>query len=36
LLVNATVAAARQVYMERDKNISFDIVFAFTTVKAFA
>ena len=34
--VNATVAAARRVYLERDKNISFDIVFAFTTVKAFA
>ena len=34
--VNATVAAARRVYLERDKNISFDIVFAFTTVKALA
>ena len=34
--INATVAAARRVYLERDKNISFDIVFAFTTVKAFA
>ena len=33
---NATVAAARRVFLERDKNISFDIVFAFTTVKAFA
>ena len=34
--VNATVAAARRVFLERDRNISFDIVFAFTTVKAFA
>jgi Homeobox KN domain len=34
--VNATVAAARGVYLEHDKNISFDVVFAFTTVKAFA
>ena len=34
--INATVAAARRVYLERDRNISFDIVFAFTTVKAFA
>ena len=34
--VDATVAAARRVYQERDKNISFDVVFAFTTVKAFA
>jgi len=34
--VNATVAAARRVYLERDRNISFDIVFAFTVVKAFA
>ena len=34
--VNATVAAAQRVYLERDKNISFDIIFAFTTVKAFA
>ena len=34
--VNTTVAAARRVFLERDKNISFDIVFAFTTVKAFA
>ncbi|KAF8481995.1 hypothetical protein DFH94DRAFT_734462 [Russula ochroleuca] len=34
--VNVTVAAARRVYLKRDKNISFDIVFAFTTVKAFA
>ena len=34
--VNATVATARRVYLERDKNISFDVVFAFTTVKAFA
>ena len=34
--VNATVAAARRVYLERDKTVSFDIVFAFTTVKAFA
>ena len=34
--VNATVAAARRVYLERDMGISFDIVFAFTAVKAFA
>ena len=34
--VSATIAAARRVFLERDKNISFDIVFAFTTVKAFA
>ena len=34
--VSATVAAARRVYLERDKNISFDVVFAFTAVKAFA
>ena len=34
--VNATVAAARRVYLERDRNISFDIVFAFTAVKASA
>ena len=34
--VDATVAAARQVYLERDKNISFDIVFAFAAVKASA
>ena len=33
--VNATVAAARRVY-RRDSGISFDIVFAFTAVKAFA
>ena len=33
---NATVAAARRVYLEHDKNISFDVVFAFTAVKAFA
>ena len=34
--VNATVAVARRVYLERDKNISFDIVFAFTAVKSSA
>ena len=34
--VNATVAAARRVYLERDRDISFDIVFAFTTVKSLA
>lgn len=34
--VSATVAAARRVFLECDKNISFDIAFAFTTVKAFA
>lgn len=34
--VNATTATARRVYLERDKNISFDVVFAFTAVKAFA
>ena len=33
---NATVAAARRVYLEHDRNISFDVVFAFTAVKAFA
>ena len=33
---NATVAAARRVLLERDKNISFDIVFNFTAMKAFA
>ena len=32
--VNATVAVARRVYLEHDKNILFDIVFAFTSVKA--
>jgi Homeobox KN domain len=36
--VNATVATARRVFLERerDRNISFDIVFAFTAVKASA
>jgi len=34
--VTATVATARRVYLERDKNISFEIVFAFTAVKAYA
>lgn len=34
--IKVTVAAARRVFLERDRNISFDIVFAFTTVKAFA
>ena len=34
--VNATVAAARRVYLERDRDISFDIAFAFTVVKASA
>jgi len=34
--VHATVAAARRVYLERDRGISFDIVFAFTAVKASA
>ena len=34
--VSATVAAARRVYLERDKNISFDIVFAFSAVKTSA
>ena len=36
--VSATVAAARRVFLkrERDRNISFDIVFAFTAVKASA
>ena len=33
---NATVAAARRVYLEHDKNISFEIVFAFSVVKASA
>ena len=34
--VNATVAAARRVYLEHDKDMSFDIMFAFTAVKTFA
>ena len=34
--IDATVATARRVYLERDKSIPFDILFAFTTVKAFA
>jgi hypothetical protein len=34
--VSATVAAARRVFLERDRDISFDIVFAFTVVKASA
>lgn len=34
--VNATVAAARRVYLEHDRDVSFDIVFAFTAVKASA
>jgi hypothetical protein len=34
--VSATVTAARRLFLEHDKNISFDIVFAFATVKAFA
>lgn len=36
--IDATVAAARRVFLERerDRNISFDIVFAFTAVKASA
>ena len=34
--IDATVAAARRIYLECDKDISFDIVFAFTTVKALA
>ena len=36
--VSATVTAARRVFLEREcsRNISFDIVFAFTTVKASA
>ncbi|KAH9997703.1 hypothetical protein BJV74DRAFT_248257 [Russula compacta] len=34
--VNATVATARRVYLERDKGVSFDVVFAFTAVKASA
>jgi Homeobox KN domain len=34
--VNSTVAAARRVYLERDRNLSFEIVSAFTAVKAFA
>jgi Homeobox KN domain len=36
--VDATVAAARRVFLERERNrnISFDIVFAFTAVKASA
>jgi Mating-type protein beta 1/Homeobox KN domain len=34
--VDATVTAARRVYLEHDRNVSFDVVFAFTAVKAFA
>ena len=34
--VDATVAAARRVYLEHGRNMSFDVVFAFTSVKAFA
>ncbi|KAF8506751.1 hypothetical protein F5888DRAFT_1644982 [Russula emetica] len=34
--VTATVAAARRVFLERDKNVSFEIVFAFTAAKAYA
>ena len=34
--VNATVDAARRVYLERDRNVSFDVLFAFTTVRASA
>jgi hypothetical protein len=34
--VNATVAAARRVYLEHDKSVSFDIIFAFEAVKTFA
>jgi hypothetical protein len=34
--VSATVATARRVFLERDRNVFFDIVFAFTAVKAFA
>ena len=34
--VNATVAAARRVYLEHDKKISFDIMFAFAAVKTSA
>lgn len=34
--VDATVAAAQRVYLEHDKNISFDIVFAFTAAKTSA
>ncbi len=34
--VTATVAAARRVFLERDKNVSFEIEFAFTAVKAYA
>ena len=32
--VNATVTSARRVFLERDKSFLFDVVFAFTTVKA--
>jgi hypothetical protein len=34
--VIATVAAAQRVYLEGDRNISLDVVFAFTAVKASA
>lgn len=33
---DATVSAAKRVYLEGDKAMPFDIVFAFTAVKAFA
>ena len=34
--VTATVAAARRVFLECDKNVSFEIVFAFKAAKAYA
>lgn len=33
---DATVAAARRVYLERDNDVPFDVIFAFTAAKAFA
>lgn len=33
---DATVAAARRVYLERDNDVPFGVVFAFTAAKAFA
>ena len=34
--IDATVAAARRFYLEGHINVSFDVVFAFTSVKTFA
>jgi Homeobox KN domain len=34
--IGATVAAARRVYLKGGMNVSFDVIFAFTSAKAFA